>query len=178
MLNTEGRIWAVVVRAESFCEEEGPEASEATEAAEAAARPPVLMGGGAEGGTPAEEPPVWMLAALRTWAAARLRLPEERMPASPASMAPSGATRVMLLGGSPGTVARAPMPPPVARPERSVSTAALCGSMSTRVGGAERTVLAAEPAAMSPPLDQMEMSPPRRVKIREVPTSTEPSVKI
>ena len=117
-------------------------------------------------------PPAEMLAEFTTWMAARLILPETRMPASPASMMPEGAMRSTSPGSTPLTVARTPMPPPVARPARSVWTEALCGSMTTRVGGADWTVREEEPAAMSPFVDQMSASPPRRVKIRPMPIST------
>src|SRR6478735_3746213 len=102
---------------------------------------------GAEGVELALLPPTEMLPAFTTTAAEILRLPDTRMPASPASMVPMGAMRSTSLGFTPATAARTPIPPPVARPARSVCTSALCGSMSTRVGGADWTVLEDEPAA-------------------------------
>lgn len=98
---------------------------------------------------PALEPPA---ALLITWLAAMLRLPETRIPASPAS--------------------------PVANPDRSVCTAALCGSISTRVGDADLTVLDDDPASILPCDDQMISSPPRSVKIRPMPMLTSLRAKI
>ena len=123
-------------------------------------------------GVPALLPPTEMFAALSTRFAAMLRFPETRMPASPASTVPSGAMRSTSPGLTPLTAFSTPMPPPVARPDRSVCTVALWGSMRTRVGEAVCTVLEEEPAAMSPLLDQMISLPPRSVKIRPMPMFT------
>ena len=123
-------------------------------------------------GVPLLDPPAEIFPAFTTVTAARLIFPLTRMPASPASMLPVGAMRSMSAGSTPSTVASAPMPPPVARPARSVSTEALWGSMITRVGGAAAIVREEEPAAMSPFEDQMVTSPPRRVKIRPMPMFT------
>ena len=145
---------------------------------EAALRPATLGAAAtAETGTPTEAPPEAMLSALRTWAAAIVMLPVARMPASPASTVPRGASRVTAPGSTPATEANTPMPPPVAKPPKSVSMSALIASMSTRVGGAVTTVLAAVPAAMSPRDDQMVRSPPRRVKMRARPISILPPVR-
>ena len=136
-------------------------------------RPPTLGAAtvGADG-TPLLVPPVEMLLAFRTAVAAMFRLPVERMPASPASTTPCGAIKSTSPGSTPSTVANTPIPPPVARPAKSVSKAADCGSMRTRVGGADCTVLEETPAAISPVDDQMTIFPPRRVKIRPIPMLT------
>ena len=141
-------------------------------------RPETLGAETEEAGVPVEVPETEMLPALRTWVAAMVRLPEERMPASPASTKPAGAMRSTSPGGTPWTAVRTPMPPPVARPARSVWTAPLWGSMRTRVGGALRTVRAELPAAMLPSEDQMIWLPPRRVKMRPMPTLTSSRVKM
>ena len=154
-----------------------PAPAEAEEAAEA----PLTFGaagGGGAGGAPAVVPPTEMLSAFNTFIAAKFKLPVARIPASPASMTPEGAIRSTLPGGTPSTVAMTPTPPPVARPDKSVSTLPLCGSIRTRVGGADATVLADDPAAMSPFSDHIMMSPPRSVKIRPIPMSTLFCVKI
>ncbi|MNJ67717.1 hypothetical protein D3C77_639110 [compost metagenome] len=54
-----------------------------------------------------------MLAAFTTCNAAMLTLPDTRMPASPASMVPSGAIRSMSPGGTSTTGARVAIPAPV-----------------------------------------------------------------
>ena len=126
-------------------------------------------GGGAAGGAPEVDPLAAMLSALSTLVAARFRFPEERIPASPASITPDGAIRFTLPGSTPATVARTPIPPPVPRPARSVCTFPLWGSIKTCVGAADWTVLAEDPAAMFPLSDQIRISPPRRVKIRLMP---------
>src|SRR3984885_14316048 len=71
-----------------------------------------LMFGACTTGMPVVVPCTWMLAALITCSAARLTLPETRMPASPASMVPSGAIRSILPGGTPGIGFKVPMPAP------------------------------------------------------------------
>jgi hypothetical protein len=63
-------------------------------------------------GTPVVLPCAWILAALTICRAARLTLPEERMPASPASMVPSGAIKSTLPGGKPGIGLSVAMPAP------------------------------------------------------------------
>ncbi|KAG1433748.1 hypothetical protein G6F55_014662 [Rhizopus delemar] len=55
-----------------------------------------------------------MLAALSTCSAARLMLPETRMPASPASMVPSGAIRSTSPAGTSGIGFSVAKPAPVA----------------------------------------------------------------
>src|ERR1700727_946845 len=72
-----------------------------------------LMFGACTVGMPVVVPCTWMLAALMICNAARLTLPETRMPASPASMVPSGATRLMLPGGTCGIGFKVAMPAPV-----------------------------------------------------------------
>src|SRR5678809_1391499 len=70
-------------------------------------------GGPCTVGTPLEVPCTWMFAALTTCSAARLTLPETRMPASPASMVPSGAIRSTLPGRTSGIGFSVAMPAPV-----------------------------------------------------------------
>src|ERR1035437_10882178 len=129
---------------------------------------------GAATGVPEVPAEDWILAAFTMMAADTLTWPEERMPASPASTVPDGAIRFTLPGSTLANVAKTPIPLPVAKPARSFCTSALCGLINTRVGGAEYTVFEPLPAAMLPKVDQIISSPPRRVKIREVPTSTLP----
>src|SRR5271156_2408373 len=64
-------------------------------------------------GTPVVAPCTWILAAFSTCKAAMFRLPEPRMPASPASTVPTGAIRLRLPGGTPGIGARVAMPAPL-----------------------------------------------------------------
>src|SRR5580704_1484377 len=108
------------------------------------------LGAAGGAGVPLLLPPTWILLALRTCTAEILRLPEARMPASPASMVPAGAIKSTSPGATPTTVASTPIPPPVASPARSGLTFALWGSTITRVGGADCTVFDAEPAAILP----------------------------
>src|SRR5215470_20371496 len=137
---------------------------------EAFVRP--LMLGAAIVGTPVLVPATVMLVAFNTTSAARFRFPDTRIPASPALIVPFGAIRATSAGGTPATSCRTPIPPPVARQAKSVSTSALCGSIKTRVGGAANTVLEEEPAAISPTVDQIISLPPRSVNMRDVPTFT------
>lgn len=67
----------------------------------------------ATSGMPLDWPWVWMFAALTTCSAATLTLPETRMPASPASMVPSGAIRSMSPGATSGIGLRVAIPAPV-----------------------------------------------------------------
>jgi hypothetical protein len=100
-------------------------------------------------GSPDDSPFTWMLAAFTTCSAARLTLPDTRMPASPASMVPSGAIRSMSPGGTSGMGASVAMPAP------ELGT---CGDSFTlptlsytRLGGVYTTVvLEPRPALMSP----------------------------
>ena len=64
-------------------------------------------------GMPLLSPCTWMLAAFTTCSAAMLTLPDTRMPASPASMVPSGAIRSTSPAGTSGIGASVPMPAPV-----------------------------------------------------------------
>ncbi len=64
-------------------------------------------------GMPVDLPCTWMFSAFTTCSAARLTLPETRMPASPASMVPSGAIRSMSPGGISAIGFRVAMPAPV-----------------------------------------------------------------
>jgi hypothetical protein len=54
-------------------------------------------------GTPDDLPWLWMFAAFTTRKAAMLTLPETRIPASPASMVPSGAIRSISPPALPGS---------------------------------------------------------------------------
>ncbi len=65
-------------------------------------------------GRPLLSPCTWMLAALSTCSAARLMLPETRIPASPASMVPSGAIRSTSPGGTSAMGFNVAMPAPLA----------------------------------------------------------------
>ena len=76
-------------------------------------------------GDPVLLPPALIFPAFTTETAARLMFPVTRMPASPASMIPVGAIKSTSPAATPATVARTPIPPPVAKPARSVSTEAL-----------------------------------------------------
>jgi len=69
--------------------------------------------GAAAVGSPDLLPPACTLAALAITAAARITLPEARMPASPASMVPTGAIRITSPAGTPAIGVRVAMPAPV-----------------------------------------------------------------
>src|SRR5262245_30043096 len=96
----------------------------ATSVAEAAAAAVVFaalvrlakLGNAGGGGVPTAVPATEMLEAFNTTCAAIFRLPDERMPASPASTVPAGAIKSTSPGGTPTRVASTPMPEPVARP--------------------------------------------------------------
>src|SRR5579863_2995207 len=79
--------------------------------ADAAESAPTL--GAATVGRPVLAPLTCRLAAFTTVSAEMLALPEERMPASPASMVPCGATRFRSPGGTPASAARVAIPAPV-----------------------------------------------------------------
>ena len=64
-------------------------------------------------GMPLDSPWTWMLAALTTCSAAMLMLPDTRMPASPGSTVPSGATRSTSPLGTSGIGFSVLMPAPV-----------------------------------------------------------------
>src|SRR5580698_5671061 len=72
----------------------------------------VLMFGACTVGMPVVVPCTWILAALTICSAARLMLPDTRMPASPASMVPNGAIRSILPAGTCGMGFRVAMPAP------------------------------------------------------------------
>ncbi|MNN21033.1 hypothetical protein D3C81_1343390 [compost metagenome] len=67
----------------------------------------------ATAGMPLDSPLTWIFAAFITLSAARLTLPETRMPASPASMVPSGANKSTSPAGTSAIGARVAMPAPV-----------------------------------------------------------------
>ena len=63
-------------------------------------------------GTPVVLPALPMLAPLTTVSATRLTLPDDRMPASPASIVPNGATRLMSPAATEEIGASVAMPAP------------------------------------------------------------------
>ncbi|MNT47122.1 hypothetical protein D3C72_1838140 [compost metagenome] len=109
-VNSDGSAWRVAAR--SRCSTSCAAVTACVAAALALLSAPTFTV--AITGRPADLPCTWTFSALITCKAARLTLPETRIPASPASMLPSGAIRSMSPGGTSGIGFRVAMPAPVA----------------------------------------------------------------
>src|SRR5450830_741171 len=131
----------------------------------------------ATAGTPLDAPPTEILSAPMTRCAATSKLPEDRMPASPALTVPAGAIKYTLPKDADASVCKVPIPLPVTTPAKSTTVLPLA-SVRTKGGGAEVAVLEPLPASISPMVDQVKISPPATVNILDCATSTLPLLKI
>src|SRR5450830_28087 len=163
----DGKAWRASLRAR--CTESCASVAAELAAALALVNAPTLTA--AIVGMPTASPLTWMLAALITCSAARLTLPETRMPASPASMVPSGAIRSTSPGGTSGSGASVAMPAPLLGTFGDTLT--LPTVSYSRLGGVYTSVvLEPRPALMSPLADHTRMSPPKLVITRDSPSNT------
>ncbi|MCY1228803.1 hypothetical protein D9M72_411370 [compost metagenome] len=127
--NTDGRLWRAAARSRCITSCAAAVACEA--AALALVRAPTFTD--ATTGSPVLLPCTAMLSAFTICSAARFTLPDTRMPASPASMVPSGAIRSMSPAGTSGIGFSVAMPAPVLGTSDDSTT--LPQRSYTRLGG-------------------------------------------